>query len=128
MDEGEDTDRLGGYSYLSLTLRDESGPLLRQTFRAYYTGVAEWAVIVETTAVRDMSGTSVADSYFHATFNSPVFRLAAGFSYLTFTWGLTGREGTGISGHFPTPPLHRVSKTFPSNSGKPTSPLTRTYT
>ena len=99
--EGEDTHHLGGYSCLSLTLRDESGPLLRQTFRAYHNGVAESAVMVETTAIRDMLGTSVADSYFHTTFNSPVLRLAEGLSYLTYTWGLTGREETGVGGHFP---------------------------
>ena len=99
--EGEDTDHLGRYRFLSLTLCDESGPVLHQTFRAYHSGMAESAVIVETTAVRDLFGTSVADSYFHTTFNSPVFRVAEGFSYLTFTWGLTGREGTGVGGHFP---------------------------
>ena len=101
LEDGEDTDHLGKYRSLSQTLRDESGPVLRQTFRAYHSGLAESAVVVETTAIRDMSGTSVADSYFHTTFNSPVFRLAEGFSYLTFTWGLTGREGSGVSGHFP---------------------------
>ena len=101
VEDGDDTDHLGGYRSLSLILRDESGPVLRQTFRAYHSGMAESAVIVETTAVRDLTHTSVVDSYFHTTFNSPVFRLAEGLSYLTFTWGLTGREGTGESGHFP---------------------------
>ncbi|MDA0263939.1 MAG: hypothetical protein O3A93_06045 [Chloroflexi bacterium] len=99
--DGASDDRLGRHEFISITFRDGSGPLLRQTIRAYRSGLAESAVIVETTALREMTGTSVADSYFHTTFNSPVFRLAKGLSYLTFTWGLTGGEGTGVGGNFP---------------------------
>jgi len=101
VEEGEGSDHLGGYRSLSLIINDESGPLLNQTFRAYHTGLAESAIIAETTAIRDMSGTSVADSYFHTTFNSPVFRLTQGLNYLTFTWGLTQPEKNGINGYFP---------------------------
>ncbi|MBC8280703.1 MAG: hypothetical protein H8E48_07960, partial [Chloroflexi bacterium] len=101
VEDAEGTDHLGAYKSLSLTLSDESGPLLRQTFRAYHSGLAESAVIVETAAIRDISGTSVADSYFQTTFNSPVLKLADGLSYLTLTWGLTRPEDMEINGYFP---------------------------
>jgi hypothetical protein len=95
-DSGNNQD--GDYQRITLTYSDDTGPVIRQqvsarTQRSY--------LVVETTALRDLSGTSLEDSFFHTTFNSPVVRLADHLSFLTYTWGLQGGEGVGIGGHFP---------------------------
>jgi hypothetical protein len=92
------SDQLGSYSALALTYAATAGPLIRQSVKTYE-GVS--SLIVETTALRELRGIAVADSFFHTTFNSPVLRLAKDLSYLTYTWGLDGGEGTGIGGYFP---------------------------
>ncbi|PKB73002.1 MAG: hypothetical protein BZY75_04065 [SAR202 cluster bacterium Io17-Chloro-G7] len=93
-----DSDLLGEYQSLALTYADALGPVLEQVIKTY---TGESFVVVETTALREISGTGSGDSFFNTTFNSPVLRLAEGLSFLTFTWGLTGGEGTGIAGYFP---------------------------
>src|SRR5215468_733474 len=57
-------DRLGAYTALALPYTDQEGPLIRQTWKTY-TGDA--SVVVETTALRDLWGAALADSFFHTT-------------------------------------------------------------
>jgi len=57
--------------------------------------------VVEATALRDLQGTALADSFFNTTFNAPVIHMAEGFKYIAYTWGLRGEEGTGVGGNFP---------------------------
>jgi hypothetical protein len=95
---GSGSDQDGDYETVTLTYSDDAGPVLRQQMNAR----AEQSYLVfETTTLRDLSGTSLEDSFFHTTFNSPVVRLADHLSFLTYTWGLQGGEGVGIGGHFP---------------------------
>lgn len=86
------------YTALVLTYADETGPLVQQVLQTYKD---DSYLVVETTALRDLQGTALEDSFFHTTFNSPVARLVDGLSYLVYTWGLQGREGVGVGGHFP---------------------------
>jgi len=96
-DTGQDV--RGEYDVLRLTYADHgSAPLVHQVLKHYRT---DTILLVETTALRDLQGTSLSDSFVDTTFNSPVVRLAPGLRYLTYTWGLRGHEGTGIGGHFP---------------------------
>ena len=88
----------GNTTAWALIYSDGAGPLISQSLRKYS---AESAVLLETTALRDIHGARAEDSYFYTTFNSPVVRLAQGLRCLTYTWGLTGGEGTGIGGNFP---------------------------
>jgi len=97
-EEGQGSDQLGNYASLTLTYADEAGPMIRQTAKVYQDGSF---VVVETTALRELRGTALGDSFFETTFNSPVVRLAGGMSYLTYTWGLLGGEGPGTAGNFP---------------------------
>jgi hypothetical protein len=92
------TDSVGDYTALVCIYADEAGPLVQQRLHAYANGSS---LLAETTALRDLHGTALADSFFHTTFNSPVLRLADGLRYLVYTWGLEGGEGAGIGGHFP---------------------------
>ncbi|MFQ6028421.1 MAG: hypothetical protein ACE5Q6_13085 [Dehalococcoidia bacterium] len=96
--EDSGNDLLGGYTASVLTYADAAGPLVQLQLKIY-DGAS--CLVAETTALRDLTGTAVADSFFHTTFNSPVVRLAQGLRYLTYTWGLEGGEGTGIGGYFP---------------------------
>ena len=91
-------DLLGEYESLVFSYSDEAGPLLRQAIKTYQD---ESCVVVETTALREIRGVSLEDSFFTTTFNSPVARLAPGLNYLVYTWGLLSDEGPGISGNFP---------------------------
>ena len=91
-------DRLGSYTALLLTYADDDGPMLRLRLKAYQEGAT---LLVETTTLRDLRSTALEDSFFNTTFNSPIVRLADGLSYLTYTWGLRGSDGTGIGGNFP---------------------------
>jgi hypothetical protein len=107
------SDQLGHYSALTLTYHDSDGPLVRQRLKVYEVGPyipphpslsqggSGGVLVVETTALRDLRGAALEDSFFHTTFNSPVVRFADGLSYLAYTWGLQPGEGTGIGGHFP---------------------------
>ncbi len=97
-EERLDSDLLGEYQALVLTYEDAQGPVIDQVIKTY---TDESVVVVETTALREITGTGLGDSFFQTTFNSPVLRFAEGLSFLTFTWGLTGGEGTGIAGYFP---------------------------
>src|SRR4029453_4001638 len=92
------SDQLGAYAALALTYTDQEGPLIRQTLKTY---AGDASLVVETTALGELGGAALADSFFHTTFNSPVVRLADGLSYLVYTWGLADHEGVGIGGHFP---------------------------
>jgi hypothetical protein len=96
--EHDGSDRLGAYTALALTYTDQEGPLIRQTWKTY---AGDASVVVETTALRDLWGAALADSFFHTTFNSPVVHLADGLGYLVYTWGLADHEEVGIGGHFP---------------------------
>jgi hypothetical protein len=96
--EEQGKDPLGNYAALALTYADEEGPLVQQRLQAYSPGSY---LLTETTALRDLHGTALEDSFFHTTFNSPVLRLADGLRYLVYTWGLEGGEGVGLGGHFP---------------------------
>lgn len=96
--EEQGTDPWGAYAALVLTYADAEGPLVQQRLHAYAHGSF---LLAETTALRDLHGAALEDSFFHTTFNSPVVRLADGLRYLVYTWGLEGGEGVGISGHFP---------------------------
>jgi len=96
--EEQGKDALGDYAALVLTYADEEGPLVQQRLQAYVHGSY---LLAETTALRDLHGTALEDSFFHTTFNSPVVRLADGLRYLVYTWGLEGGEGVGLGGHFP---------------------------
>ena len=96
--EGEAADSLGEYSSLTLTYADGAGPVVQQTVKVYS---GDGLVLVESTALRELRGLSLGDSFFQTTFNSPVIRPAEGLSYLAYTWGLVGEEGTGEKGHFP---------------------------
>jgi len=96
--EGVGSDSLGDYQALELTYADDQGPVLGQAIKTYPN---ECFVVVEATALREIPGAGLADSFFQTTFNSPVIRLAGSLSFLAFTWGLTGDEGTGIAGNFP---------------------------
>src|SRR2546427_7324053 len=96
--EEQGQDALGDYVALVLTYADTVGPLVQQRLHTYTTGSY---LLTATTALRDLHGTTLADSFFHTTFNSPVLRLADGLRYLVYTWGLEGGEGVGIGGHFP---------------------------
>src|SRR5262245_37460428 len=91
-------DAWGDYVALVLTYADTVGPLVQQRLHTYAAGSS---VLAATTALRDLHGAAVEDSFFHTTFNSPVLRLADGLRYLVYTWGLEGGEGVGIGGHFP---------------------------
>ena len=92
------SDLLGEYESLVFIYADDAGPLLRQAVKSYQ---SDSFVVVETAALREITDTSLEDSFFSTTFNSPVVRLAPGLSYLVYTWGLLGEEGPGISGNFP---------------------------
>lgn len=92
------SDNLGDCTSLALTYADASGPLVRQAIKRYKEGCF---LVVETTALRELRGTAQEDSFFATTFNSPVVRPASELSYLVYTWGLLGGEGTGVAGHFP---------------------------
>jgi hypothetical protein len=96
--EHDGSDWLGAYTALALTYSDQAGPLIRQALHTY---ADDSSLVVETTALRDLWGTALVDSFFHTTFNSPVVRLADGLGYLVYTWGLADNEGVGIGGHFP---------------------------
>ena len=95
---GSGSDGQGDYQSTALTYSDDTGPMLRQQVRVY--SGPSYAV-VEATALKDLGSTFLEDSFFHTTFNSPIVRLANDLSFLTYTWGLQGGEGVGISGHFP---------------------------
>jgi hypothetical protein len=67
------SDQLGDYSALALTYHGPDGPLVRQRIKVYE---ADSYLVVETTALRELTGTALEDSFFHTTFNSPVVRFA----------------------------------------------------
>src|SRR5919108_3816243 len=71
-------DPLGDYTALVLTYADAEGPLVQQRLQAYAHGSY---LLAETTALRDLQGAALEDSFFHTTFNSPVLRLADGLHY-----------------------------------------------
>ncbi len=91
-------DHLGKFTALESTYADRDGPLVRQRLKTYEDNAS---LVVEATALRDLHGTALADSFFNTTFNAPVIRLAEGFKYIAYTWGLRGEEGTGVGGNFP---------------------------
>ena len=109
-EHAEGSDLLGEYESLAFIYTDEAGPLLRQTVKAYQ---ADSCVVVETTALREIRGTSLEDSFFTTTFNSPVVRLVPGLNYLVYTWGLSGEEELGIGGNFPDVALARDLAALP---------------
>ena len=102
--QGIGSDSLGEYQALELTYADVYGPVLGQVIKTYHN---ECFVVVEAIALRQILGTGIADSFFQTTFNSPVVRLADNLSFLAFTWGLTGDEGTGVAGNFPDAAIAR---------------------
>jgi hypothetical protein len=80
--EKEGSDRLGAYTALALTFSDQDGPLIQQALKTY---ADDSYLVVETTALRELGGAALVDSFFHTTFNSPVVRLADGLGYLVYT-------------------------------------------
>jgi hypothetical protein len=92
------SDLYGDYYSLDLTYHDDAGPLVQLRLKTYPR--RSW-VIAETTALKDLQGTFLEDSFSSTTFNAPVVRPADRLHYLTYTWGLQGQEGVGIGGHFP---------------------------
>ena len=97
-DGGTGRDSLGPYASLALTYGDDDGPWVRQEVKAYQDGAF---VVVEATALRELRGAALGDSFFETTFNAPVVLPADGLRFLAYTWGLSGGEGPGIAGHFP---------------------------
>ena len=94
----EGRDQLGKFTSQVFTYSDQDGPIVRQQLKTYEENAS---LAVEATALRDLQGTALTDSFFNTTFNAPVIRLAEGFKYIAYTWGLRGEEGTGIGGNFP---------------------------
>ena len=92
-------DQLGSSVALVLTYADDEGPMLRLRLKVYQNGAP--FMVVEATTLRELRGTALEDSFFNTTFNAPIVLLPDGMSYLTYTWGLGGGEGTGIGGNFP---------------------------
>ena len=68
-------DHLGKFTALESTYADRDGPLVRQQLKTYEDNAS---LVVEATALRDLQGTALADSFFNTTFNAPVIRLAEG--------------------------------------------------
>jgi hypothetical protein len=146
------SDHLGDYSALALTYHGPDGPLIRQRLKVYEAesyqpshhslgkgglevptmskGRSGGVLVVETTALRELQGVALEDSFFHTTFNSPVVRFADGLSYLTYTWGLQPGEGTGIGGHFPdaaiVPDLARLPEQLRRAGFSPVADIHRT--
>ena len=129
------SDLLGEFESLVFIYADEAGPLVRQAVKSYQ---GDACVVVETTALREIGGTFLEDSFFTTTFNSPVVCLGPGLNYLVYTWGLLGDEGPGIGGNFPDvalardlaalPEQLRLADFFPTkdlhqNTEKPFAPL-----
>ena len=104
------SDLLGEFESLVFIYADEAGPLVRQAVKSYQ---GHACVVVETTALREIRGTFLEDSFFNTTFNSPVVRLGPGLNYLVYTWGLLGDEGPGIGGNFPDVALARDLAALP---------------
>ena len=104
------SDLLGEFESLVFIYADEAGPLVRQAVKSYQ---GHACVVVETTALREIRGTFLEDSFFNTTFNSPVVRLGSGLNYLVYTWGLLGDEGPGIGGNFPDVALARDLAALP---------------
>lgn len=100
--KGTGRDRLGRYSYEALVyavpgVYEEDVPAIRQELRAY----GGSRLMVETTALEDIGGTYVEDSFHDTTFNSPVMLLREDLNYLAYTWGLIALESSRDGGHFP---------------------------
>ena len=91
------SDSLGEFTSLAFIYADGDGPLIRQVVKSYQ----ETFVVVEATALRDLRGIALEDSFFHTTYNAPIVRLTEDLKYLVYTWGLLGGEGPGIAGYFP---------------------------
>ncbi|MCH7622410.1 MAG: hypothetical protein IH870_11005 [Chloroflexi bacterium] len=68
-------DQLGNFTALVFTYWDQRGPMVRQRLKTYEDNAS---LVVEATALRDLQGTALADSFFNTTFNAPVIRLAEG--------------------------------------------------
>ncbi len=83
-------DQLGNFTALVFTYWDQRDPMVQQRLKTYEDNPS---LVVEATALRDLQGTALADSFFNTTFNAPVIRLAEGFKYIAYTWGLRGEEG-----------------------------------
>src|SRR5437016_7218934 len=64
--EEQGKDSLGDYAALVLTYADEEGPQVQQRLQAYAHGSY---LLAETTALRDLHGAALEDSFFHTTFN-----------------------------------------------------------
>ena len=99
---GSRRDRLGTYDYFALLysaplLFGEDVPLLRQEVRTY----GGSRVLIETTALEDVRGTYLSDSFFETTWNSPVLLFPEDLNFLAYTWGLIGLESSRDGGHFP---------------------------
>src|SRR4029450_4033790 len=62
--EHDGSDQLGAYAALAVTYTDQEGPLIRQILKTY---AGDASLVVETTALRDLWGAALADSFFHTT-------------------------------------------------------------
>ena len=76
-------------------------------------------LLAETTALRDLHGTALEDSFFHTTFNSPVLRLADGLRYLVYTWGLEGEKEWALAATSPMLPWPRTCTACRDSSSGP---------
>jgi hypothetical protein len=125
--ESAGNDQQGPYRQVALTYVDQDGPLVQQHLKSYQ---EDCLLVVQTTTLRDLRGVSVADSFFHTTFNSPVVLPAGGLSFLTYTWGLEGGEDVSIAGHFPdavvSPDLIHLPEQLRLAGFSPTTDIHRT--
>ncbi len=117
--QGTGRDRLGRYDYHALiyTVPGVYGgdvPAIRQELRNY----GGSRLTVETTALEDIAGTYVEDSFHDTTFNSPIMLLAEDLNYLAYTWGLISLESSRDGGHFPEAVTGRGLANLPSKLSK----------
>ena len=99
---GRGQDSSGEFRYRTLVysapaLLGQDIPLIRQTLKSY----DDSRLLIETTALEDIRGTYLEDSFYHTTFNSPVMLLQENLNFLAYTWGLIGIESSRDGGHFP---------------------------
>ena len=113
--EGTKRDSLGQYHYTTLVYaipdpRGQDGPLVQQELKAY----DDTHLLIETQTLEEIRGTSLEDSFYNTTFNSPVLIFPKDFNFLAYTWGLMGAEGSRDVGHFPEAITGRGVQNIPS--------------
>ena len=113
--EGSGRDRLGEYNYTARVyaipgLSKDVVPLVQQKLKVY----DDSHLLIETTALEDIVGLSLEDSFYTTTFNSPVLLLQEALNYLTYTWGLIATESSRDGGHFPEAVTGKGISSIPS--------------